>query len=204
MTTRLSQVPLTELDVVNKMLRAIKEEAVSGLSEPVTPDVETALGIFSDFNIEFQDQGWHFNTEYNVTLARDATNEIVLAPNILSVKVPSRDIALRGLKLYDKANNTFVFTQDITDACTTTLLDFDQLPSTARTYVSQACARLMQEEVFTDQLAERINVAEEQKSWASLVDDEAERAGSNMGTGNIDMYDTIHRYRGRTSNIWLR
>ena len=204
MATRLATVPITELEVVNKMLRAIKEEPVSDLIDPVAPDVETAINIFSDFNREFQADGWHFNYDYNVTLTRDADNNILLGASILSAYTPTIDAAVRGQKLYDRANRTFVFTQDITDAATVTLLEFEDLPSEARHYIAIACARLMQEEIFTDITAERINIKEEERAWASFLNDEAERSGANMGTGNIDMFETLHRYRGRTSNIWLR
>jgi len=204
MATRLSQVPATELDIVDRMLRAIKENPVADLIEPTTPDVDIALGIFSDFNRQFQSNGWHFNIDYDVTLARDASNEIQLGTNILSVLSPTRDLTMRGARLYDRADKTFTFTQDVTDARTITLLDFEDIPPLARTYVGVACARIMQEEVFTDSTAERINIAEETRAWGSFQDDESERAGHNMGTGNIEMFETIHRYKGRNNSIWLR
>ncbi len=193
--SHVSLVPTTELDVVNKMLRAIKEAAVSELTEPTTTDVSTALQILSDTNRQFQEHGWHFNRDFNVTIARNANNELVLGSNIMSIFSTTKDVTMRGLKLYDRVEKTFTFTQDLTDLTTITLLPFEDLPPIARTYLALACARIMQEEIFTDRIAESINVNQESQAWASLIDDEAERRGSNMATGTVDMINTVRRDR---------
>lgn len=196
--SHVSLVPTTELDIVNKMLRAIKEAPVSGLTSPTTTDVSTALQILSDTNRQFQEHGWHFNRDFNVTIARDGSNELVFATNIMSIFSATKDVTMRGLKLYDRVEKTFTFTQDLTDLTTITLLPVEDLPPIARTYLSLACARLMQEEIFTDRIAESINVNQEAQAWGALIDDEAERRGSNMGSGTVDMINTVRRDRSTT------
>ncbi len=48
-------------------------------------------------------------------------------------------------------------------------------------------ARIFQEEIIGQVSAETINRQEESEAYADLLDDEAERAGYNVGYGTLDM-----------------
>ena len=71
----ISTTPLTELEAVNSLLSAIGEAAVSSLETATTVEVTQAKNLLSNVNRETQQKGWHFNTEWDVTLTRDSDNK---------------------------------------------------------------------------------------------------------------------------------
>ena len=195
MSTELSIVPTTELEVVNEMLGAIGEFPVNTISGIVTTDVSIAKRIFGLVNRAVQAKGWHFNSDYNVTLSLDSNDEIILGQSILSVGSPTRDITVRGGKLYDRVTRGTTFTSAITDAWTITLLEFQDLPQLARSYITEACKRQMEQEVLGEVSADVRNKESELRAWADLVDDEANRSNVNFGNGTYDMFNTTHKNR---------
>lgn len=189
----------TELEAVNAMLRSIGESAVSTLENVTTVDVTTAKNIISDVNREVQQKGWHFNTEWDVTLTLDSNNRLPVATNVMSVHAPNKLLTMRGLEgvmyVYDLDNNTFTYTSSITNAVVIKLLDFENIPQTARNYIVAKASRIFQEEVLGQVSAERVNRQEEVEAYADLLDDEGERAGYNVGWGTLDMQNTMKVYR---------
>ena len=126
----------TKLESVNIMLSAIGESPINTLSETtglsfdntVLPvDAQMALDILQEQNRAVQSEGWSFNTEIDVTLIRNnVTKEIILPTDVLRVdpnihQHPSVDAIQRGLKMYDRLNNTFLFDNDL--ICTIVILE---------------------------------------------------------------------------------
>ena len=165
-------VPVNELEAVNMLLAAVGEAAVSSLETATTVDVTQAKNLLSNINREVQQKGWHFNTEWDVVLSLDSDSRIPLGT------------------LYDLDNNTFTWTASINDAVTITLLDFEDIPQTARQYITTKAARIFQEEIIGQVSAETVNRQEETEAYADLLDDEGERSGFNVGYGTRDMYNT--------------
>jgi len=190
---------LTELEAVNILLAAIGETAVTSIETAATPEVTQAKTLLSNVNREIQQKGWSFNSEWDVTLTRDGSNFIPLGSSIMSVQVPGTRTTFRGqsgvMYLYDLENNTFVWTKDITNASTVTLLDFIDTPQTFRQYVTVRAARIYQEEVIGQGTAEQINSREEVEALATLMDDESSRAGYNVGWGTPLMVRTLKQDR---------
>ena len=195
----ISTTPITELEAINMMLAAIGEAAVSSLDTATTVEVTQAKNLLSNINREVQQKGWHFNTEWDVSLSRDADNRIPIGSSVLSVYVESELTTIRGIDgqmfLYDLDNNTFTWTKNLTKAVTITLLEFQNAPQTLRQYVTAKAARVFQEEVVGQTSAEQVNRLEESEAYADLLDDEAERAGFNVGFGTLDMQNTLKTYR---------
>jgi hypothetical protein len=195
----ISTTPITELEAINMMLAAIGEAAVSSLETATTVEVTQAKNLLSNINREVQQKGWHFNTEWDVSLSRDADNRIPIGSSVLSVYVESELTTIRGIDgqmfLYDLDNNTFTWTKNLTKAVTITLLEFQNAPQTLRQYVTAKAARVFQEEVVGQTSAEQVNRLEESEAYADLLDDEAERAGFNVGFGTLDMQNTLKTYR---------
>ena len=79
----ISTTPVTELEAINIMLAAIGESAVSSLENATTVEVTQAKSLLSNVNREVQQKGWHFNTEWDVTISRNASNQLPLGSNIL-------------------------------------------------------------------------------------------------------------------------
>jgi len=194
-----STVPITELDSVNILLAAVGEAAVSSLETATTVDVTQAKNLISNINREVQQKGWHFNTEWDVVLSLDSDSRIPLGTSVLSVYSPTKLTTIRGREgspfLYDLDNNTFIWTTSINDAVTITLLDFEDIPQTARQYITTKAARVFQEEIIGQVSAETVNRQEEAEAYADLLDDEGERSGFNIGYGTTDMYNTTKLYR---------
>ena len=195
----ISQVPLTEIEAINIMLAAIGEAAVSSLETATTVEVTQAKNLLSNTNRSIQQKGWHFNTEWEVSLAINGSSQIELGSNILSLIVPNRLTTIRGISgsmhLYDLDTNTFTFTSTVNDAVTITLLDFVDTPQTFRQYVTIRAARIFQEEIIGQVSAETVNRAEEAEAYADLLDDESDRAGWNVGYNDIDIYNATKKHR---------
>jgi hypothetical protein len=192
-------VPVNELQAVNMLLAAIGEAAVSSLETATTVDVTQAKNLLSNINREVQQKGWHFNTEWDVVLSLDSDSRIPLGTSILSIYSPTKLTTIRGREgspfLYDLDNNTFTWGDSINDAVTITLLDFEDIPQTARQYITSKAARIFQEEIIGQISAESINRQEEVEAYADLMDDEGERSGFNVGFGTLDMYNTTKLHR---------
>jgi len=195
----ISTTPITELEAVNSLLSAIGEAAVSSLETATTVEVTQAKNLLSNVNRETQQKGWHFNTEWDVSLTRDSNNKIPIGSSILSIYIEQKLTTIRGIQgvmyIYDLDNNTFTWTENITNAVTITLLDFQDTPQAVRQYVTTKAARIFQEEIIGQVSAEQINRTEEMETYADLLDDEAERAGYNVGYGTIDMINMTKTYR---------
>ena len=195
----ISLTPMTELEAVNILLAAIGEAAVSSLETATTVEVTQAKNLLSNVNRAAQQKGWHFNTEWDVVLTRDADDRIPLSESILSVYQPGQLMTIRGrsgsMFAYDLDNNTFTWTKNLNNAVTITLLDFIDTPNTFRQYVTTRAARIFQEEIVGQVSAETVNRQEEAEAYADLLDDDAERAGLNVAYGTLDMLNTtqIHR-----------
>ena len=192
-------VPVNELEAVNMLLAAVGEAAVSSLETATTVDVTQAKNLLSNINREAQQKGWHFNTEWDVVLSLDSDSRIPLGTTVLSIYSPTKMTTIRGREgspfLYDLSNNTFTWTTSINDAVTITLLDFEDIPQTARQYITTKAARIFQEEIVGQVSAEAVNRQEEVEAYADLLDDEGERSGYNVGYGTRDMYNTTKLYR---------
>jgi len=192
-------VPVNELEAVNMLLAAVGEAAVSSLETATTVDVTQAKNLLSNINREVQQKGWHFNTEWDVVLSLDSDSRIPLGTTVLSIYSPTKMTTIRGREgspfLYDLDNNTFTWTSSINDAVTITLLDFEDIPQTARQYITTKAARIFQEEIIGQVSAETVNRQEETEAYADLLDDEGERSGFNVGYGTRDMYNTTKLYR---------
>ena len=192
-------VPVNELQAVNMLLAAIGESAVSSLETATTVDVTQAKNLLSNINREVQQKGWHFNTEWDVILSLDSDSRIPLGTSILSIYSPTKLTTIRGREgssfLYDLDNNTFTWGASVNDAVTITLLDFEDIPQTARQYITSKAARIFQEEIIGQISAESVNRQEEVEAYADLMDDEGERSGFNVGFGTLDMYNTTKLHR---------
>jgi hypothetical protein len=195
----ISTTPMTELEAVNSLLSAIGEAAVSSLETATTVEVTQAKNLLSNVNRETQQKGWHFNTEWDVTLTKNSDNKIPIGTSILSIYVENKLTTIRGINgvmyVYDLDNNTFTWDDGLDNAVTITLLEFQDTPQSVRQYVTAKAARIFQEEIIGQVSAETINRQEESEAYADLLDDEAERAGYNVGYGTLDMVNMTKTHR---------
>ena len=188
----------TELECINIMLAAIGEAPVNSLTGTVPVDVRIAQSTLIEVNKQVQSEGWSFNTEIDVTLTRDGSNNIPLGTDVLRVDAqthdhPSIDPIQRGLKLYDRKNNTFVFDEDI--RCTVGYLrSFDELPEQARSYMTIKAARVFVDRLISDQSLRTYTQEDEIRARSVLMETDLSNADHNMLVGDPSISDAISTF----------
>ena len=184
--------PTTKLEAVNVMLSSIGEAPVNSLTSGLE-DAELAETILESVNRETQSKGWIFNTDLKIKLTRNPTdNHIELPNNYIRVDTrntlrnSTKDIVERGRKLYDRIANSYVFSDDVTvDAVI--LLDFSDVPESARRYITIRAARIFQDRVLSSPNIHGFQMQDEQQAYIELQDYQAETADFNI----FDNYDTF-------------
>jgi hypothetical protein len=187
----------TELDAVNVMLGTIGESPINSLENiSGVADAVIARQVLSEIAVQVQEEGWHFNTEKNFTLTPTVSGAIFVADNVLEVDSTEDDaevdVTLRGNRLYDRTNKTYVFTKDI--KCTLTLLfEFEELPQAARHYVMIRAARVFQQRVVGSDVLANFSQTDEAMARMALKRYDAKSADYNMLTGNYSVMRVLDR-----------
>ena len=188
----------TELECINIMLAAIGEAPVNSLTGTVPVDVRIAQSTLTEVNKQVQSEGWSFNTEIDVTLTRDGSNNIPLGTDVLRVDAqthdhPSIDPIQRGLKLYDRKNNTFIFDEDL--KCTVVYFrSFDELPEQARSYMTIKAARVFVDRLISDQSLRTYTQEDEIRARSVLMETDLSNADHNMLVGDPSISDAISTF----------
>lgn len=140
--------PMTKLEAVNVCLASISEGPVLTLDNAGV-DAGIASNTVDEVTRSFCNKGWHWNRE-TWTLTPNGNGELLLPNNVSRVRaVVSReitDVVQRGLRLYDRVNNTYTFTKSL-DVEIYTVLPFDDLPLAAKEYITAAAAMKFQQRV---------------------------------------------------------
>ena len=183
--------PTTELEAINTMLSTIGESPVNTVEDTGNVDVVIARQILQSVSREVQARGWHFNTEKNYTITPDSAGYLVLPNTVLKVDTvypdSSKDVVVRGSRLYDREKHTYVFT-DAVKVDMTILLTFDELPEVARNYVTIRASRIFQERVVGSDTLHAFNSQDEARAMVSLMEYEADTADLNILSGNYSVY----------------
>lgn len=187
--------PTSELEAVNECLNNIGQSPVSSISGSLGVDAEVALKFVRSVSRELQSKGWHWNTEENYVLSPDVDENIILPTNTLSVDTmgvdKDKDYVGRGRKLYDRTNHSYSFSSPATLELIVGL-PFEELPETARRYVSLRAARLFQNRI--EGRADTEDNADENTAWSDLHRDQMKSEDNNMLTGNYSSARTLLRH----------
>ncbi len=182
----------TELEAVNTMLSMIGEAPVNSLTGTLPLDATIAKNTLTEISREVQAAGWHYNTEFKVTLAKDVNNKIPLAANIMRVDLDtarydkhSLDVVKRGEFLYNKSKHTFTF-DDALDATVIYYLQFDELPENVKRYINIRAGRIFADRVVGEQQLHGFTQQEELNALAILKQEEADTGNHNI----FDSFDT--------------
>ncbi len=182
----------SKLEAVNSMLGHIGESPVNSISDTNALPISaaTAISVLDEVSRSVQAEGWHFNTELKVTLSPAGDGTITLSDDILEVDTTdtSIDIAQRGLSLFDRANNTSVFSKDL-EVNITRLLDFTSLPEAARRYITLVASRVFQGRMVGSRELEALIARDEYNARADLMDAE----GNNSDRTIFDSYAVASR-----------
>lgn len=188
----LTATPLTELDAVNEILGTGSESPVSTLEDNEVIDAALALKILRVTSAEVQKVGWWFNEEDNYPLNPDQTGTIRVPGNTLKVVSPGDDIILRGLRLYSKASRSYTFESPI-EVSIVFGLPFEELPASARDYITIRAARKYQDRYIGDDAVHTYTKQDEQMAMKMLDDEELESRPANMLSDSLFMQTLLRR-----------
>ena len=181
--------PLTELEAINIMLSTIGESPINSLSaSQSTVDVGIAQSVLREVSIQVQEEGWQFNTEINWVLPLVAgTGELQIPLNCIQIDTVGPDVnvdvSMRGQRLYDRINHTFVFTKSLT-VDMVLLLEFTEMPQAARHYISVRAARVFQQRVIGSDTLGAFTKLDEALARASLKKLDSNNADYNILSGS--------------------
>ena len=140
---------------------------------------------------DFQAQGWAFNTEITFDLSPDASDMLTLPANCLHVDTihtrmsSDTDLVQRGNKMYDRIKNTYAIGTTVS-VDMVVLLDFEEMPETARRFVAIKASRILQDRVLGSESLHSYNSQDEMMAWNNMLQSELDVQDLNI----FDNYET--------------
>jgi hypothetical protein len=137
--------PQTLLEAVNDLLKAVRISGVMSLNATeINEDASSAKLALDSAAREVQQEGWEFNTDWNITLDPDPTTGYVTLPNngikVRSTRDQSKRYVLRGRRLYDNGTHTYALHKSVT-VDLVVALPFEDMPEAIKRYVTGLAAR---------------------------------------------------------------
>lgn len=167
----------TQLEAVNTLLATIGESPVNALDSGLV-EATQAEQTLANVSREVQAQGWSFNTDLSFKLTPDSNGELILPNNCLSVdtialrRSTESDLVQRGMRMYDRVKNTYAIDESV-EVDMVVLLEFDELPESARRYITIRAARMLQDRYLSSDSLHTFNSKDEQSAWFALREAEA-------------------------------
>lgn len=188
----------TELEAINIILSTIGESPVNSLGEVHgVVDAVVAESVLKEVSTAVQEEGWHFNIEKNFTLTPDFVNKEITIPGDCiqcdaSGQDSERDVCVRGTRLYDRGNHTYVFDRPVT-VDMVLVLPFEELPQAARHYITIRAARVYQQRVVGSETLGNFTEKDEARARAVLRKFEADTADYSILKGNWSVMRILAR-----------
>ena len=180
----------TLLDAVNVCLENIGEQPVDSLENEQIQDARIAQRTLLEIHKEGQTKGWSWNTEYNYPFLKDAkTNQIVVPEQVVEFSIDRYQyngrFQLRGTKVYDLLNRTFILDEAITElqADVIWLLSWDQVPEAYNRWVTVRAARIFSDRSLGSEALFKYTLKDEQDAQAELARVELQQEAPNLLSG---------------------
>lgn len=180
----------TLLDAVNVCLENIGEQPVDSLENEQIQDARIAQRTLLEIHKEGQTKGWSWNTEYNYPFQKNAkTNQIDVPEQVVEFSVDRYQyngrFQLRGTKVYDLLNRTFILDDTITalQADVIWLLAWDEVPEAYNRWVTIRAARIFSDRTLGSEALFKYTLKDEQDAQAELERVELQQEAPNMLTG---------------------
>lgn len=170
---------LSRLDAVNMMLAAVGQLAVSTLeADDASADSEQAQAVLANVIRQVGSEGWHYNTELKYPLTPDEDGYLNLPANTLMVDTVytdyGLDVVMRGSRLYDRTNHTFVFSDQTTYLVDLVVsLPFEDLTPTTRWYIAVKATRMFAADKLMRPDATRYKLSDELQARALFEAEDA-------------------------------
>jgi len=189
----------TKLEAVNTMLSAIGEAPVTALNLGLV-EADIAETILQSVSKEVQSQGYSFNRQLSVAYNPDTNNNIVLPADILRAdstqKTGNLDLVQRGLRMFDRVNNTYTITSTVF-LDTVTELDFLDLPEVVKRYITIRAGRIFLDRVVGSATLHGFSEKDEARALSEIRDMEGEGQDFNI-FNSFDTFSIVNRVAQRT------
>ena len=180
----------TLLDAVNVCLENIGEQPVDSLENEQIQDARIAQRTLLEIHKEGQTKGWSWNTEYNYPFLKDAkTNQIEVPEQVVEFSIDRYQyngrFQLRGTKVYDLLNRTFILDETITElqADVIWLLSWDEVPEAYNRWVTVRAARIFSDRSLGSEALFKYTLKDEQDAQAELARVELQQEAPNLLSG---------------------
>lgn len=214
-STALTTAHMNKLQAVNQMLRSINEQAVSSLSSGQI-DAERAEAVLNETSRRIQLEGWHGNTRRNVSYTPNASDQFVVAANVLRIdsvnprgrrmtSTPSHtgwvNVAMRRSAddskwlLYDVDNDSETITDLTSITCDVIeFLRFEHLPPHLQIYVYKAAAHEFQKGSVSSKTLFEFTREDVEKAMIDAIQQDSANADQNMLKDNRAAFEVAYRY----------
>ena len=145
--------PQTELEAVNIILSSVGDEPVAQLGTDISGNAESVL---DEVSREIQERGWHFNSEEDYEFSCAGDGSVTLPNNVaqFDLDAPSlnKDVGMRGSRLYDRKAHSYTgFGTGTVKGTVVWLLEWSELPPTAKRYFTMEAAHRYQKRYFSSE-----------------------------------------------------
>lgn len=185
-------VPADELDAINEMLESIGQTPVSSLEAPIG-DVSIALGMLRRATRSCQLHGWDFNTDDPYTLTPETSGLIRVPAGVLridAVAAVSKLVRRRHpdgfWSIWDGDTQSWEHPEPI-EFRIVWGFPFDDMPDSARHYVSMSSARRFQNRIIGASSLDGYSAEDEARAWIMLMRDERSSRDTNLFRRNATL-----------------
>lgn len=203
-------IPTTKLEAVNVILDVLSEQPVTSLGE--NQDATNAESRLDEINKRVQSKGWKFNTVQE-DFTTDGAGVLTLPTNTAKFDWPRTsfedpDLVVREiggvLRGYDVKNNTATLALNKTfkNCSLVQLLDFIELPESARQFIMISAARTFQDRTVGSTTRARFTREDELRAEADLKREHATSGDYNILNGSL--VSRAIRGRGHFSGRYSR
>lgn len=186
---------MTKLQAVNICLGGIGTTSVDDVDAGGL-DAQMASDLIDETTAYVQGEGWTWNSE-TITLTPDADGFLNLPANIIEADTSALsntvDAVQRGLRLYDKDNNTFVFKAGSYSVDVTLNLTWDELPQTVRVFIAATAAMLMQQRTLGNDNLDKDLQARAKDAWVKIIRADMRDGDYNMLRDNFSSLSVVQR-----------
>ncbi len=192
--------PDTELSAVNSILGSIGQSPLTTLNYN-NPETAFVYNLLVEANKDVQNEGWHFNTEYNVEFSPDAVTKYISFPaNILRYDVHGDsvnrnvDLVRRNGRLYDLVDHTDQFEEKI-NLDIVTLYSFEDVPPVFQRYITCKASTIAAAQLVSNK--ELVSLLNDKEAFtrASVIEYECNQGDhSYMGFSHNNSYRPYQPY----------
>jgi hypothetical protein len=186
----------TKLQAVNVMLEIVGETTTNTLSGTLPFEVSLAVDILEEAVRELSQDSFVFNTEEDVVLTPDVSNNIAIPGHYVQIRSRAEEYVIRDNNdspiLYSMRDKTSTFTSDIT-VDIVYLLEFEDLPEAAKRYCMIRAGRVYADRLVGSKDIRAFSFEAEMEARGKLMNYQHGIDKINMITDSIGMSNILDR-----------